>query len=75
MSVNSFARAELTTMTKQVDLYRECPFWDENVVCMNRDCSIITVDEVGTLLMSPYAVQRIGRAKYPSNGELALLVN
>ncbi|KAF8502247.1 endoplasmic oxidoreductin, partial [Russula emetica] len=29
----------------RVDLYRECPFWDENVVCMNRDCSIITVDE------------------------------
>ncbi|KAN0111305.1 Endoplasmic Reticulum Oxidoreductin 1 (ERO1) domain containing protein [Russula decolorans] len=29
----------------RADLYRECPFWDENVVCMNRDCSIITVDE------------------------------
>ncbi|KAF8482907.1 endoplasmic oxidoreductin [Russula ochroleuca] len=29
----------------RVDLYRECPFWEENVVCMNRDCSIITVDE------------------------------
>ncbi|KAI9508229.1 endoplasmic oxidoreductin [Russula earlei] len=29
----------------RVDLYRECPFWEENVFCMNRDCSIITVDE------------------------------
>ncbi|KAI0297095.1 endoplasmic oxidoreductin [Russula brevipes] len=29
----------------RVDLYRECPFWEENVLCMNRDCSIITVDE------------------------------
>ncbi|KAI0305714.1 endoplasmic oxidoreductin [Multifurca ochricompacta] len=29
----------------RVDLYRECPFWEENVFCMNKDCSIITVDE------------------------------
>jgi len=29
----------------RVDLYRECPFWEENVYCMNKDCSIITVDE------------------------------
>ena len=42
--------AELTDTTKQVDLYRECPFWEENVFCMNRDCSIVTVDEVGTAL-------------------------
>ena len=30
----------------QADLYRECPFWEENVLCMSKDCSIITVDEV-----------------------------
>ncbi|KAI9442160.1 endoplasmic oxidoreductin [Lactarius indigo] len=29
----------------RVDLYRECPFWEENVFCMNKDCSIVTVDE------------------------------
>ena len=42
-------RAELINPI-QVDLYRECPFWEENVFCMNRYCSIITVDEVGTFL-------------------------
>lgn len=30
----------------QVDLYRECPFWEENTLCMNKDCIIATVDEV-----------------------------
>ncbi|THH21342.1 hypothetical protein EW146_g206 [Bondarzewia mesenterica] len=29
----------------RVDLYRECPFWEENVLCMSKDCSIVTVDE------------------------------
>ncbi|ETW80888.1 hypothetical protein HETIRDRAFT_410101 [Heterobasidion irregulare TC 32-1] len=29
----------------RADLYRECPFWEENVLCMSKDCSIITVDE------------------------------
>jgi ERO1-like protein beta len=31
----------------KVDLYRDCPFWDENILCVNEDCRIITVDEVG----------------------------
>jgi ERO1-like protein beta len=30
----------------QVDLYRECPFWRENGLCMDRECGITTVDEV-----------------------------
>ncbi|KAF7981891.1 hypothetical protein HWV62_31473 [Athelia sp. TMB] len=29
----------------QVDLYRECPFWEDYGACMNRDCGITTVDE------------------------------
>ncbi|KAI0051924.1 endoplasmic oxidoreductin [Auriscalpium vulgare] len=29
----------------RADLYRECPFWDENVLCMNKDCAIATVEE------------------------------
>lgn len=30
----------------QVDLYRDCPFWQENGYCMHRECGIDTVDEV-----------------------------
>lgn len=30
----------------RTDLYRECPFWQENGFCMNRECGITTVDEV-----------------------------
>ncbi|EJD02770.1 endoplasmic oxidoreductin-1 [Fomitiporia mediterranea MF3/22] len=29
----------------RADLYRECPFWNENGFCMNRQCGITTVDE------------------------------
>jgi hypothetical protein len=34
----------------QVDLYRECPFWQENGFCMNRECAITTVDEASIAL-------------------------
>jgi len=29
----------------RVDLYRECPFWQENGFCKNEECGITTVDE------------------------------
>ncbi|CED82463.1 Endoplasmic reticulum membrane-associated oxidoreductin involved in disulfide bond formation [Phaffia rhodozyma] len=29
----------------KIDLYKECPFWYENVFCMNRDCSVETANE------------------------------
>ncbi|KAH9892568.1 endoplasmic oxidoreductin [Cubamyces lactineus] len=29
----------------RADLYRECPYWQENGFCMNRECGITTVDE------------------------------
>ncbi|EEB87418.1 hypothetical protein MPER_15229, partial [Moniliophthora perniciosa FA553] len=29
----------------QVDLYRECPFWDDHGSCNNPGCAITTVDE------------------------------
>ncbi|KAI0930261.1 hypothetical protein AcV5_007022 [Taiwanofungus camphoratus] len=29
----------------RIDLYRDCPFWQENGFCMNRECGITTVDE------------------------------
>ena len=51
-SVNPELFANLKELVKtpffkyfQVDLYRECPFWQENSFCMNRECGITTVDE------------------------------
>ncbi|OSD06861.1 endoplasmic oxidoreductin [Trametes coccinea BRFM310] len=29
----------------RADLYRDCPYWQENGFCMNRECGITTVDE------------------------------
>lgn len=59
----------------KVDLYRECPFWEENVFCMNRDCSVFTVDEVCTFLDVSAFIRRVSRVRYPSSGELARSVN
>lgn len=30
----------------QIDLIRECPFWESNGFCVLRDCAVTTVDEV-----------------------------
>lgn len=30
----------------KVDLYKDCPFWNENSLCMSRDCTVSKVDEV-----------------------------
>lgn len=32
----------------KVDLYKDCPFWNENSLCMSRDCTVSKVDEVST---------------------------
>ncbi|KAL0076040.1 endoplasmic reticulum Oxidoreductin 1-domain-containing protein [Phycomyces blakesleeanus] len=29
----------------KLNLWRECPFWDEDGLCMNKDCSVETTDE------------------------------
>lgn len=30
----------------KVDLYRDCPFWVENGLCMSKDCTVQKTDEV-----------------------------
>lgn len=30
----------------KVDLYKDCPFWNENSLCMSQDCTVSKVDEV-----------------------------
>ena len=30
----------------KVDLYKDCPFWVDNGLCMNRDCTVQKADEV-----------------------------
>ncbi|ORX46341.1 endoplasmic reticulum oxidoreductin 1 [Hesseltinella vesiculosa] len=48
----------------KLNLWRECPFWNDNGLCMNRDCAVETTDEsllpkewrqdaLGALKMSP----------------------
>ena len=73
VSLLLLASERIVTMAiTKVDLYRECPFWEENVFCMNKDCSIVTVDEVRSFLDPCAFVRCASRVRYPSSGELAL---
>ena len=40
---------------QKVDLFRECPFWQEDGSCMNRACAVEETEEVGfvTFLLHP----------------------
>ncbi|CAO3692706.1 unnamed protein product [Rhizopus microsporus] len=29
----------------RADLWKDCPFWNEDALCTNRDCSVATIDE------------------------------
>jgi hypothetical protein len=65
------SQLRLTTACAQVDLYRECPFWEENGSCMNRECGITTVDEVRARLCFLWMIlaHEFDRARYQSDGE------
>lgn len=59
----------------RIDLYRECPFWHDNGLCMSRDCAITSVDEVRPLQFSHYEIQFSAlmiRVKYQKSGEQRL---
>ena len=38
-------------VTFKVDLYRDCPFWQENGFCMHRECGVTSVDEVCSIML------------------------
>ncbi|KAF9510641.1 hypothetical protein BS47DRAFT_1377414 [Hydnum rufescens UP504] len=51
-SVNEDLYSQLDTLVRtpffkyfKVDLYRDCPFWQDNGFCMHRECGVTSVDE------------------------------
>jgi hypothetical protein len=57
----------------QVDLYRECPFWEENGSCMNRECGITTVDEVRSLYILRKILAHHEQSEIPERWRAAAL--
>ncbi|KAL4252812.1 EROs family protein [Abortiporus biennis] len=51
----------------RVDLYRECPFWQENGLCMNRECGITTVDE--SEIPEKWRAAELSKVELPSEDE------
>ncbi|KAI9308373.1 endoplasmic reticulum Oxidoreductin 1-domain-containing protein [Cunninghamella echinulata] len=66
---NTFSKIQDLVRTKffkyyKLNLWRECPFWNDDGLCMNRDCNVETIDEsllpkewrqesLGAITMSP----------------------
>lgn len=52
----------------RADLYRECPFWQENGLCMNRECGITTVDEKD--IPERWRASALSKVEMPSEAEI-----
>ncbi|EPS97748.1 hypothetical protein FOMPIDRAFT_1024914 [Fomitopsis schrenkii] len=49
----------------RADLYRDCPFWEENGMCANRECGITTVDE--SEIPEKWRAAALSKIEVPSN--------
>lgn len=52
----------------RVDLYRDCPFWQEHGLCMNRECGITTVDE--NEIPESWRAAALSKVEMPGKDEL-----
>ncbi|CAO3628185.1 unnamed protein product [Cunninghamella blakesleeana] len=63
---NTFSKIQDLVKTKffkyyKLNLWRECPFWNDDGLCMNRDCSVETIDE--SLLPKEWRQESLGAIK------------
>lgn len=52
----------------RADLWKECPFWNEDALCTNRDCSVATTDE--NLLPADWRKDALSKIQLPAKGLL-----
>ncbi|KAI8089114.1 endoplasmic reticulum Oxidoreductin 1-domain-containing protein [Halteromyces radiatus] len=50
----------------KLNLWRECPFWNDDGLCMNRDCSVQTTDE--SLLPEEWRQEALGAIQMSPKG-------
>ncbi|KZT08353.1 endoplasmic oxidoreductin [Laetiporus sulphureus 93-53] len=55
----------------RVDLYRDCPFWEEDGTCANRECGITTVDE--SEIPEKWRAASLSKVEMPPDGQRTLL--
>lgn len=51
---------------QKIDLFRECPFWNEDGSCMNRACAVQETDEVGVVPLGMLFVTSFPSVEYKS---------
>lgn len=54
----------------KVNLFKECPFWNENGFCMNRACSVETEDE--SSVPEEFRVKRLSSVETASPGDVEM---
>ncbi len=54
----------------KVNLFKECPFWNENGFCMNRACSVETEDEAD--IPEEFRVKRLSSVTTAAPGDVAM---
>ncbi|KAF9134006.1 hypothetical protein BGW39_008350 [Mortierella sp. 14UC] len=52
----------------KVNLYKECPFWDGAGLCMNRDCSVETMDK--QKIPQQWRSEALGKVSMPTTNQL-----
>ncbi|KAF9286019.1 hypothetical protein BGZ88_009288 [Linnemannia elongata] len=52
----------------KVNLYKECPFWDNAGLCMNRDCSVETMDK--QKIPEQWRSEALGKVSMPTTNQL-----
>ncbi|KAI8072419.1 hypothetical protein BC940DRAFT_330577 [Gongronella butleri] len=67
---DTFAKVQSLVKTNffkyyKLNLWRECPFWQDNGLCMNRDCAVETTDE--SLLPEEWRQDALGALKMLSS--------
>ncbi|ORZ00763.1 endoplasmic reticulum Oxidoreductin 1-domain-containing protein [Syncephalastrum racemosum] len=50
-----------------LDLWRECPFWEDDGLCISRDCAVETVEE--SILPEEWRVQSLSAVKISPEGQ------
>ncbi|OAQ24880.1 endoplasmic oxidoreductin [Linnemannia elongata AG-77] len=54
----------------KVNLYKECPFWDNAGLCMNRDCSVETMDK--QKIPEQWRSEALGKVSMPTTNQVPM---
>ncbi|KAI8994668.1 endoplasmic reticulum oxidoreductin 1 [Pilobolus umbonatus] len=67
-TIESVQKETFSRIQALADLWKECPFWNEDALCINKDCSVATIDE--TVLPTDWRKEALSAIRLSPNGAL-----